>query len=354
MKYIITNCFILFSFSFCSPSFGLGTLSDRYVAQAIQGRLGPVRALLSEAEFNGSPTEQDLARRFRERFVDQTEPLSPVSGSKLVDDIVSAYRDYWIDALMIEAKEQDGVPGLQQKVAAALRADGWPLAVGIDPIALQRALVTAVRAQGFYALPAPALPLQDLLLWRGQSESRFKVELTDQWREVNVVFLSDFVSQGWKHYAALGLVTTSGWIESGVLYCVDQAYDPGTEAFGVSYLKHESRHLADMERFPGLPAADLEYRAKLTELAFASDTLRGLLEDFTARSALNSEAPHAEANYRVTHDLYRELYGRPFAGNSNAWMTLDTARVNGAARRLLQRDSSRRAVEYGYRENRQR
>lgn len=353
VKYIVTCCFICSSLTFCAPSFGLDALSDRYVAQAIQGRLGPVRALLSEAEFDGSPAEQDLARRFRARFVDRTESLPPVSGSELVDAIVSAYREYWIDALMIDAAERDGVAELWQKVAAALRADGWTPAAGNDSAALQRALVTAVRAQGFHALPAPALPLQDLLLWRGQSESRFRVELTDQWREVNVVFLSDFVSRGWKHYAALGLVATSGWIESGVLYCVDQAYDPGTEAFGVSYLKHESRHLADMERFPGLPAADLEYRAKLTELAFASVTLRDLLEDFTAKGALNYEAPHAEANYRVTQDVYRELYGRPFPGNSNAWMTLDTARVNGAARRLLQRDSSRRSVEYGHRENRQ-
>ena len=96
-----------------------------------------------------------------------------------------------------------------------------------------------------------------------------------------------------------------------------------------------------------LPAADLEYRAKLTELAFASDTLRSLLEDFTTRGAPIGGAPHAEANHRVTQDLYRELYGRPFAGDSDVWMTLNAARVNRAARRLLQRDSNSRVAEYG-------
>ena len=52
------------------------------------------------------------------------------------------------------------------------------------------------------------------------------------------------------------------------LYCVEWAYAPDTENFEVSYLKHEAQHLADFQRFPGLPSAELEYRAKLTELAF--------------------------------------------------------------------------------------
>jgi len=105
--------------------------------------------------------------------------------------------------------------------------------------------------------------------------------------------------------------------------------------------------LADRELFPGLPAVDLEYRAKLTELAFASDTLRSLLEDFTTRGSPTAGAPHAEANHRVTQDLYPELYNRPFTGNSDAWMTLNANRVNRAARRLLQRDSRSRQAEYG-------
>jgi len=345
MKHLITICYIGFLLLYSTASPGFGSVRERYVALAIQGTLAPARDLLGEAEVNGSPSEQDLARRFRARFVDRTEPLTPDSGSSLVDDIVSAYRSYWIDALMNGELPDTITPRLQHALAAALRSHGWELLAGADTSDLQRVLVEALRAEGIYALPGQASPLQDLLLWSEQSESRLEVELTDQKREVTVVYLSQFISQGWKHYAALGLVTTSGWIENGMLYCVDQAYATGTEAFEVSYLKHESRHLADMERFPGLAAADLEYRAKLTELAFASVSLRGLLEEFTARSAMNPEAPHAEANYRVTHDLYAELYGRPFPGNSDAWMTLNTNKVNRAARRLLQRDSANRLAQ---------
>jgi len=41
-----------------------------------------------------------------------------------------------------------------------------------------------------------------------------------------------------------------------------------------------------------------------------------------------------------------ELYGRPFPGHSDAWMTLDADRVNRAARRLLERDNGERTAEY--------
>jgi len=321
-------------------------VSERYVALAIQGRLAPARELLGEVEAGGTPAEQDLAGLFSARFVERSEPLTPASGSPLIDDLVGVYRAYWRDALMDESTPQDHDRGLERALTELLQAHGRPLEDAADTDAIHGVLQEAVQAEGFTALPGRAPPLQDLLLWGSQAESRFEVELTDQRREVAVVFLSGFVSRGWKHYASLGLVTTSGWTENGMLYCVDQAYEPGTEAFDVSYLRHESRHLADRELFPGLPAADLEYRAKLTELAFASDTLRSLLEEFTTRGAQTDGAPHAEANHRVTQDLYRELYGRPFTGNVDAWMTLNTNRVNRAARRLLQRDSNSRLAKH--------
>jgi len=324
----------------------MDSISDRYVALAIQGKLRPAQALLGEAESGGLPATRELAGRFRARFIDRVEPLSPASGNALIDDIISTYRGYWAEALMMESPQGADDMALQRALAASLRDHGWPLGDTADTEQIHAALQLASAAEGFHALPGRAPPLQDLLVWRGQSEAQFEVELTDHRREVTVRFLSEFYSEGWKHYAALGLMTTSGWIEDGILYCVDQAYVPATETFEVSYLKHESRHLADREQFPRLPAADLEYRAKLTELACARATLRRLLEDFTSKSAADAEAPHAVANYRVTHDLYTELYGRPFPGHSDAWMTLNADRVNRAARRLLQRDSRARLAEY--------
>jgi hypothetical protein len=183
--------------------------------------------------------------------------------------------------------------------------------------------------------------LQDLLVWRTQREAEFEVILTDQKRTVSVVFMSDFHSLGWKHYASLGLASTTGWVDDGTLYCVDGMYERDTETFEVSYLKHESRHLADLEQFPDLSAADLEYRAKLTELIFASKTQRRLLDDFTAKRAPNADSPHAAANFRLTNDLWRELYDTPFAGGEQAWMSISRDKVSRTARRLLAMDTTR-------------
>jgi len=211
-----------------------------------------------------------------------------------------------------------------------------PLAAG-DVYA---ALVPVLEVQGVHALVSHAAPLQDLFVWRRQDVRAFVVELTDQAREVRVTFLADFASQGWKHYASLGLATTTGWVEGDTLYCVEWAYAPDTENFEVSYLKHEAQHLADFQRFPGLPSAELEYRAKLTELAFASKTLRRLLADFSAKRARNPDSPHAEANWRVVRDVYEALYGTESIGEVN-WAAVDVGRVNRVARRLLAEDTAR-------------
>jgi hypothetical protein len=151
--------------------------------------------------------------------------------------------------------------------------------------------------------------------------------------------MSEIYSKGWKEFATLGLVSTTGWVEGTRLYCIDGAYDRNTENFRVSYLKHESRHLADFERCPGLPSVELEYRAKLTEIAFTSLTLHGLLDDFTNQSAPTPESPHAYANYRVTRDLYQAMYGEQLPEAGSPWQNVNAAAANRAARKLLRKNT---------------
>jgi len=316
-----------------------GPVSAQYIAFAIQGDLQAARTLLERLPANGAPTDRELAARFRERFVDRTESPVPSTGNALVDRVVAAYRAYWRHALMsgtpYEAAENELVTALM----ASLQNEGGTVDERAPPDAYT-ALVAALQGQGFHALASDATPLQDLFVWRRQEVGTFEVELTDQVRAVRVAFLSDFASLGWKHYASLGLATTTGWVEGDTLYCVEWAYAPGTENFDVSYLKHETQHLADFERFPGLSSAELEYRAKLTELAFASNTLRRLLDDFSAKGAPNPDSPHAEANWRVVRAVHEVLYGKAPVGAVN-WAAVDIGRVNRVARQLLAEDTVR-------------
>ena len=341
MKSSITICFSILIVFFYGSSAAAATLAEQYTSLAIQGDLRQARALFELAEPALSPADRELAMLFHRRFIERSEPPSQRSGNTLIDEITAVYRDHWADSLLSSNATADpNAPA--NALLDTLRAHGWPglvepPAAASDTFELVEA---ALAAQGVHALAVPAPPLQDLLIWNTQATSEFEVELTDTVRSVRVVFMSDFYSQGWKHFATLGLATTTGWVEHGMLYCVEWAYAPGTETFDVSYLKHETRHLADLEQFPGLPSVDLEYRAKLTELAFASSTQRRLLDDFTAKSAANPHAPHAEANDRVTRDLWRELYGKPFEGGEQAWMSVSRGKVNRAARRLLERNTA--------------
>lgn len=345
MKLIIYNCFICILFSCSELIAGNYSITERYIALAIQGDLKPALPLLAEVNSSSSVSDQELAAKFRQRFIQRSESSTAASGNALVDNVIAIFRDYWAGALLQTTDGAAASLSLEAALGDTLRIrSGLPVPSTIGDDTWER-LRQAVTAQGFYVLVEPAPPLQDLLVWQKQREMQFEVELTDQVRTVNVVFMSDFYSLGWKHYAALGLASTTGWVDQGTLYCVDWVYAVGTETFEVSYLKHESRHLADLERFPGLSATHLEYRAKLTELAFATRTQRRLLDDFTVKGAANPESPHAQANHRVTNDLWRELYGTPFAGGAEAWMSISRDKVNRAARRLLVRDTKR--VETG-------
>lgn len=310
-------------------------VTDRYIAMAVQGDLQQARRMLRNTPPDRSSDFLELRDRFQHRFVRRTEPLSPGTGVPLVDQAVSAYRDYWRRSLLADRSGPEGDSMLEdalQRVLGSSRPPGAPANVF-------RALSEAIAELGYGVLAVPAPPLQDLFVWGRQRDQEFTVVLTDETRRARVAFIGDFVSLGWKDYAALGLATTTGWVEDGVLYCVERAYVPDTERFEVSYLKHEVRHLADLERFPDLRSANLEYRAKLTELAFASQTLRSLLRDFAAKSALNPASPHAEANHRVLHDLHRDLFGRPLPQAGDPWAAVSTLQVNAAARRLLRQNT---------------
>ena len=189
-------------------------------------------------------------------------------------------------------------------------------------------------------------PLHDLFIWKSQRSEEFSVELTDGSESVTVVFLDNLLVQGWQHYASLGLSTISGWTAADGLYCLCWSYDLESEAFKVSWLTHETRHWADYRLYPGLEEAHLEYRAKLTELAFANTTVSALLRNFAENGDASSESAHAEANYRVSRDIYREIFAQEMPQHLDPWNTLGPSRVAPAAIRLLQRDTERLQQEF--------
>lgn len=333
----ISYIFVLGALSGSTQASGPDSVSDSYISLALQGDLSTAESLFSGLNPDTAPTSiTELAARFQARFIDHSEDLSPGTGDDFTDAIVSIYRKYWILTLMGNMSKPEGQAflnaSLQQVISQRDQVEYSNQSSDVFEI-----VGKIFDDKGVHYLDTPAPPLRDLFLWRTEKHRKYSVRLTDHTQKVSVTFIDDIYSQGWKQFATLDLVATTGWVEDGHLFCVDAAYDRSSENFEVSYLKHESRHLADFERFPGLQSAELEYRAKLTELAFASTSTRQLLDDFTSKSASNPASPHAYANYRVSRDVYREIYDKPFPETGNAWQGITTQSVNKAARDLLQR-----------------
>lgn len=337
----ILFCFLLavapFSYIIATEPSGV---TERYISMALQGDLSTADQLFGAVrpESESLPVNE-LAERFSQRFIDRTEDLSPATGDELVDAIVSLYREYWVRNLIQPSLSASDGTFLEESLRRLLALQGPE-----NPTAGETDVFDQVGAifvsRGFNYLDTPAAPLRDLFLWKNEENRNYSVRLTDTTQRVHVTFMSDIYSQGWKEFATLGLVSTTGWVEGSRLYCVSWAYDRNSENFEVSYLKHESRHLADLERFPDLSSADLEYRAKLTELAFASRSLRRLLNDFTDKSAPNPQSPHAFANYRVIHDVYRAVNLSPLPDSGDPWMNVSAPAVARAARSLLEMNTA--------------
>lgn len=334
--FIFLLTFWLFSYSAASAA---DEITESFISLALQGDLSSAMELFSnEPGMAESPSGAELKNQFMSRFIDRTENLSPETGDALIDSIVSVYREYWVQGLMSPASKEKNEDYLQLTLGRIVSQH--PVPEPQDEYASVFDRVGHIfQAKGFFYLDTPASPLRDLFLWKQEENKSYAVRLTDGNQPVEVTFMSELYSLGWKEFATLGLVSTTGWVEGTRLYCVNWAYDRNSENFRVSYLKHEGRHLADFQRFPGLSSADMEYRAKLTELAFASTSLHRLLEDFTAKSAPNRLSPHTYANYRVVQDVYRSLYSRPPPVNGNPWVNVSAAKVARSAKELLRRNT---------------
>ena len=307
-------------------------LVSRYIAIAIQGDLSNASGLFQEIEFNDESASAALQQQFQERFLSGPAQQEDFSGAGFMGGITLAYREYWKNALLGDTSHAELLETLETRLAAVLRRfHGEPT----EGASVYEGLHEAFRSRGIHFLDSPAPPLQDLFLWQSEHAGEHTVQLTDERLVLKVHFMEDFLLQGWKDFASLGLATTTGWVEDEILYCLAWAYDTESENFQVSYLKHEARHFVDLERYPDMESTELEYRAKLTELAFANSTLQRVLDDFTEKAAQNPDSPHAMANWRVVRDMYWALYGEELPENFTQWGHLDSGKVNRLARQLL-------------------
>lgn len=273
------------------------------------------------------------------------EDLPPRSRS-----ILNAYRSYWQGVMLRRMDARAAEERLLTNLNAIVGTDSLgPTRAESLEVASERAKA-AIEQEGLDALAGVTSPYWEMMIWRTQTPTTYHVKLTDGAIDVKVVFLDDFVSLGWAGYATCGRAHTGGWATSDALYSLQSSYDLDSENFRVSYLAHEGRHFSDYKRFPKLEQPELEYRAKLTEIALSDATTYTLMIAFARRSGRDRGVPHSFANFCVARDLARLVFGGGAGdgagagvsvGDSAMWAAVSAERLRGAARKLLSENDAR-------------
>jgi hypothetical protein len=213
-----------------------------------------------------------------------------------------------------------------------------------DLDAIEPLLAARLRQSGYYSLQGMTGPLRELMLWSAQETREMRVELPEETHTTKVVVLDDFSSLGWSDFATCGRRGTGGWATADALFAVRPRYaNIDGEEFRVTFLGHETQHFADYARFPDLVQWQLEYRAKLTELALASESRARVLRKLTEDQGDNPESAHAYANKRVLAALRKRL-GLP---SGTPLDVVDVKTLQASAVEELRADSRRRAESAG-------
>ncbi len=294
---------------------------------------GAADLFASEPDDRGSMMLVDrFERRFNERAdgLDLTRIESPV-----VRDIAELFQSYWLDALMQEAPVDLLEERLKVRLDDILTERGFASALE-DEDTLFMNVEAFIRGEGYFAQSGRTPPLLDLMIWTSNSTVVESVELTDGAYDIEVNHIDDFVSYGWSNFAAFGMASTGGWAEKDGLYCICRHYDLDSERFKLSFLKHEARHYVDFGLYPELQPADLEYRGKLTELAYSEEGTYQLLAQFTRAANRVENAPHPLANWYVVEGLSELLPDGKWPAGASAWESVPKKQIRQAARRLLE------------------
>jgi hypothetical protein len=277
-----------------------------------------------------------LNEKFKERFLDRSKGLdfSAIKSPEVLE-IAELFQDYWRDALMQLAPLDPLDTALKSSLDRILTREGFASSLDDEDRLLEN-LEAFIRQQGYYALSGRTPPLLELMIWTENVVNTESVELTDNTYEVEVNFLDSFISYGWSNFATFGMTSTGGWAKEDGLYCLCGHYDLDSERYQLSFLKHETRHFADFSLYPELQASDLEYRGKLTELAFSYEDTYSLMTHFSNSANKIPDAPHPLANWYVVNGLSRHLFEGMTPDQTSAWEGVPKEDIRQTALLLLQ------------------
>lgn len=286
-----------------------------YKGLLVQGRLH--EALDYLAQF---PEQESLFRRTRRRFT-APRPLIP-GHDPLLTELGRAFQTYYSEVFWQELALDGCDARLLQTLAelAGLPAESLPADVTDAMEMVEGRLAGMLAGRGIHYLGGRTQGYFGPYIWRTTTEQLARVELPGRVQPCKICLLSGFLSRGWLDYLSLGQIGAGGWQDGDTLYCVLHRYRGGveSEAFQVSFLKHEAQHIYDRESCGETAGVLLEYRAKLVELIYSSGIacFKGMLCSADDASPANS---HAYAAWCIVRELSRRVFGEDYVGDYPRW-----------------------------------
>ena len=254
-----------------------------------------------------------------------------------INELLKIYRDYWRLSLLDNSKSYDS---LLMRNLSVFFSSMYKLPLDNKDILQEDTIDVYLKkyissfefhTTGF----GKTGKYSDLLVWKTEKDTVYKFSIFDEQVITPVIFIDDFITIGWEEYASLGRFYPGGWTTKEALYCVRKAYDLNSEDFLIDYLCHEGRHFMDYKLFPKLTSADLEYRAKLTELSLLKETLYEIIDNFIDNANYESDNGHSVADYCVIRDLSKVLFKVEFEKDISKWKKLSIEKINKSAYDIL-------------------
>ena len=264
---------------------------DVFCGYLAQGKLRAAMDYLSRFPQHSARYEQYLLR-----FEKGLPAPCGVLDEKL-NALLFVYQQYYREAFYLEIPPAAAEKALKERIDGLLGADES------SDQSFEERVAEAFREKGLFFQGGRTAGYLGPYIWKTMEVKTYEVELPEGQREYAVRLLDGFISRSWLEFISFGEVTPGGWTDGdGIICCIRDSYDFDSEAFRVSLLKHEAQHVLDLERYPGITAAELEYRAKLAELIDSSQ--RNLLPAFLAEADAASErSGHALAAARIVSEI---------------------------------------------------
>jgi hypothetical protein len=290
-------------------------------------------ARLSEKD---AATQRCIQSRFAPNAFDTPErDLHPSAAA-----VLAAYLHYWRDVSIPRTTRANADKALIEKLVALLKKNGVNVNANEDPEKIGEHIKAVLERTGIHALMGVTTPNFELMMWRSEEVKRYEVSLPESRQAVDVAFISDFVISGWLSFLTCDKMSTGGWTTKERIYMVGSRAETEAKSLQLqTNLNHEGQHFADFVSYPMLEQAELEYRAKLTELTLSTTDTKAALENFFRNGAVGrDDAPHSHAEYWLKQNLTEEI---PALTEPSQLKLADDEMIRKAARKLLLNSSAK-------------